>query len=44
MSLNAEDMTTIPGEAMMQNEHLEYIPNVDQLKETLINYFYKEIP
>ena len=44
MSLNTEDMSTIPGEAMMQNGHLQYIPNADQMKETIINYFYKEIP
>ena len=43
MSLNAEDMTTIPGEAIMQDEHLQYIPNIDQLKATIIDYFYKEI-
>ena len=43
MPLNTEDMTTIPGEAIMQDEHLQYIPNTDQLKATIINYFYKEI-
>lgn len=43
MTLNAEDMATIPGEAKMQDGHLQYIPNSDQLKETIINYFYEEI-
>lgn len=41
--LNAEDMITIPGEATW-GEYLEYRVNADQLKEIVINNFYKEIP
>ena len=41
--LNAEDMMTIPGEATW-GEYMEYNVNTDQLKEIVINNFYKEIP
>ena len=41
--LNAEDMMTIPGEATW-GEYMEYHVNTDQLKEIVINNFYKEIP
>lgn len=44
MSLSAENMTTIPGEAVMAGEYLEYHANADQLKEVVINCFYEEIP
>lgn len=44
MSLNAENMTTIPGEAVMADEYLEYHVNADLLKEVVINCFYEEIP
>ncbi len=44
VDLNAEDMATVPGEATWPGESMEYIPNQDQLKELVINYFYEEIP
>ena len=43
ISLNGEDMMTIPGEASW-GEYLEYHVNAEQLKELVINNFYKEIP
>lgn len=44
VDLNAEDMTTVPGEATWPGETMEYIPDQEQLKELVINYFYEEIP
>ncbi len=41
--LSAEDMMTIPGEATW-GEYMEYNVDTDQLKEIVINNFYKEIP
>lgn len=41
--LDAEDMMTIPGEATW-GEYLEYNVDTEQLKEIVINNFYKEIP
>lgn len=43
ITLNGEDMMTIPGEATW-GEYLEYNVNTEQLKEIVINNFYKEIP
>jgi len=41
--LNTEDMITIPGEATW-GEYMEYNVNTDQLKEIVIDNFYKEMP
>lgn len=43
ISLSGEDMMTIPGEATW-GEYLEYHVNEEQLKDLVINNFYKEIP
>ena len=43
ITLNGEDMMTIPGEATW-GEYLEYNVNTEQLKEIVINNVYKEIP
>lgn len=43
ISMNAEDMVAIPGEVSW-GEYMEYHVNTDQLKEIVINNFYKEIP
>ncbi len=43
ISLNPEDMVAIPGEVSW-GEYMEYHVNTDQLKEIVINNFYKEIP
>ncbi len=43
IDLNAENMATVPGEATWPGEFMEYIPNQEQLKEIVINYFYEEI-
>lgn len=44
ISLTTEDMMTIPGEATWPGEYMEYIVDADQLREIVINNFYKEIP
>ena len=45
MSLSAENMTTIPGEATLaENSLLEYYVNTELLKEVVIDSFYEEIP
>lgn len=44
MSLNAENMATIPGEAVMGDKYLEYHADADSLKEVVIDYFYEEVP
>ncbi len=43
VSLTAEDMTMIPGEIIQPDEHEQYIVNKDQLKEVVLNFFYKEV-
>ena len=37
-------MTVVPGEIIQPGDHEEYHVNADQLKEIVINNFYKEIP
>lgn len=44
ISLNPEDMTSIPGEPTWPDEHMEYITNTEELRDLVINYFYVEIP
>ena len=36
-------MTMIPGEIIQPDEHEQYIVNKDQLKEVVLNFFYKEV-
>lgn len=43
VSLNPDDMATIPGEATLPGELMEYITDTEQLKDLVINYFYKEV-
>ena len=44
VNLTGEDMTVVPGEIIQPGDHEEYHVNADQLKEIVINNFYKEIP
>ena len=43
MSLSAENMTTIPGEATLVDSLLEYHADTELLKEIVIDSFYEEI-
>lgn len=42
-SLTAEDMSMVPGEVRQAGEFEEYHVNIDQLKEIVIQNFYKEV-
>ena len=44
VDLSGEDMIMIPGEITQPGVYEEYHVNTDQLKEIVINNFYKEIP
>ena len=44
VSLTGEDIIMVPGEIVQPGEYEEYHVNTDQLKEIVINNFYKEIP